>query len=54
MFLPITMIHKLESLDEAMELANDVNYGLTSGFYGSKDEVKWSKVTIQLPPIPSG
>ena len=40
MFLPITTIAKVSSLDEAMELANDVDYGLTSGFYGSEDEVK--------------
>jgi len=40
MFLPITTIAKVSSLDEAMKLANDVNYGLTSGFYGSEDEVK--------------
>ncbi len=41
MFLPITMIHKVNSLEEAMKLANDVDYGLTSGFYGSKEEVRW-------------
>ena len=41
MFLPITMVHKADTLDEAMELANDVDYGLTSGFYGSKEEAKW-------------
>lgn len=47
MFLPITMVHKVKSLDEAMDLANDVTYGLTSGFYGSKDEVKWFFEHIQ-------
>ena len=41
MFLPITMLHKVNSLDEAMGYANDVDYGLTSGFYGTKDEAKW-------------
>ena len=41
MFLPITTIGKVKNLDEAMTMANDVNYGLTAGFYGSKDEVKW-------------
>ena len=41
MFLPITMIHKVANLDEAMQLANDVDYGLTSGFYGSKEEAQW-------------
>ena len=41
MFLPITTIAKVSNLDEAMKLANDVNYGLTAGFYGSADEAKW-------------
>ncbi len=41
MFLPITMIHAVDSLDEAMTLANDVSYGLTAGFYGSKEEASW-------------
>jgi 1-pyrroline-5-carboxylate dehydrogenase len=41
MFLPITMVHKIKSLDEGMALANDVDYGLTAGFYGSAEEAKW-------------
>jgi 1-pyrroline-5-carboxylate dehydrogenase len=41
MFVPITTIHKVKTLDEAMRLANDVEYGLTAGFYGAKDEVDW-------------
>jgi 1-pyrroline-5-carboxylate dehydrogenase len=41
MFLPITMITRVQNLEEAMQLANDVEYGLTSGFYGSKEEAKW-------------
>ncbi len=41
MFLPITMIDKVASLDEAMELANRAIYGLTAGFYGSEDETRW-------------
>ena len=41
MFLPITMIHKVENLDEAMRLAKEVDYGLTAGFYGSKEETQW-------------
>jgi 1-pyrroline-5-carboxylate dehydrogenase len=41
MFLPITMISSVDSLDEAMRLANDVRYGLTAGFYGSKKEAQW-------------
>jgi 1-pyrroline-5-carboxylate dehydrogenase len=41
MFLPITTIAKVKNLDEAMREANDVDYGLTAGFYGSKEETKW-------------
>jgi len=41
MFLPITTVARVSDLDEAMQLANDVNYGLTAGFYGSPDETKW-------------
>jgi 1-pyrroline-5-carboxylate dehydrogenase len=41
MFLPIVTITEVDSLDEAMSLANDIQYGLTAGFYGSKREVQW-------------
>ena len=41
MFLPITTLARVSSLEEAMHYANDVNYGLTAGFYGSKEEVDW-------------
>ena len=41
MFLPITTIGKVSDLDQAMKIANDVNYGLTAGFYGSAREVEW-------------
>jgi len=41
MFLPITTIGKVKSMDEAMKIANGVNYGLTAGFYGSEQEVDW-------------
>ena len=38
LFLPITLIHKVHSVEEALVLANDINYGLTAGFYGSEKE----------------
>ncbi len=41
MFLPITTIAGYDDVNEAMKLANDVDYGLTAGFYGSKQELKW-------------
>ncbi len=47
MFLPITMVHKVDSLDEAMQLANDVDYGLTAGFYGTEEEAAWFFENIQ-------
>jgi 1-pyrroline-5-carboxylate dehydrogenase len=47
MFVPITTVAKVSSLDQAMQLANDVNYGLTAGFYGSKEEVQWFFREIQ-------
>lgn len=41
MFLPITLVYPVDSIREAMELANDSMYGLTSGFYGSEEEAEW-------------
>ena len=41
MFLPITTIGKVDNLDSAMSIANDVKYGLTAGFYGSQKETAW-------------
>ena len=41
MFLPILMLHRVASRDDAMRLANDSDVGLTAGFYGGADEVAW-------------
>lgn len=41
MFLPITTVGKVRNLEEAMQYANDVTYGLTAGFYGSDEEAGW-------------
>ena len=41
MFVPITTVAAVDSLEEAMILANDVSYGLTAGFYGSHQETDW-------------
>ncbi len=41
MFLPITMVQAVDSLEEAMQLANSVDYGLTAGFYGTEEEAQW-------------
>lgn len=47
MFLPITTVAKIKSAKDAMVEANDVDYGLTAGFYGSKQETKWFFDNIQ-------
>lgn len=41
MFLPIATVGKFTDREEAMRIANDVNYGLTAGFYGGEDEIDW-------------
>lgn len=41
MFLPVTMVAPVASLEEALRRANDVDYGLTAGFYGTKKEAEW-------------
>ena len=41
MFLPIALIAEVGSLEEAVRHANSVDYGLTAGFYGSREEVPW-------------
>jgi 1-pyrroline-5-carboxylate dehydrogenase len=48
MFLPITVIAAVDDLDEAMQCANDVEYGLTAGFF-SQDakEIEWFFHNIQ-------
>jgi 1-pyrroline-5-carboxylate dehydrogenase len=47
MFLPIATIAQVRSLEQAMQLANDVQYGLTAGFYGSEEETNWFFDKIQ-------
>ncbi|MBN2499775.1 MAG: aldehyde dehydrogenase family protein [Anaerolineales bacterium] len=41
MFVPIVTLHPVDNLDEAMQLANDVDYGLTAGFFGCDEEIDW-------------
>ncbi len=47
MFLPILMLHRVDSNERAMQLANDSVLGLTAGFYGAADEVPWFQEHIQ-------
>jgi len=41
MFVPITLLARVASLEEAMAIANDADYGLTAGFYGTEEEASW-------------
>ncbi len=47
MFLPITTIGIIDSLEQGMEIANSVDYGLTSGFFGTQEESEWFFNNIQ-------
>jgi 1-pyrroline-5-carboxylate dehydrogenase len=47
MFVPITTLARVRNLDEAIHTANDVNYGLTAGFYGAPEETDWFFENIQ-------
>ncbi|HVN55830.1 MAG TPA: aldehyde dehydrogenase family protein, partial [Anaerolineaceae bacterium] len=47
MFLPITTVAPVRNLEEAMQEANSVNYGLTAGFYGAPEELDWFFDRIQ-------
>jgi 1-pyrroline-5-carboxylate dehydrogenase len=38
-FIPLVLVGEVDSLDEALARANDSEYGLTAGFYGSADEL---------------
>lgn len=41
MFLPITTVTPVKTIQQAMKRVVDVKYGLTAGFYGSEEEAKW-------------
>jgi 1-pyrroline-5-carboxylate dehydrogenase len=38
-FMPLVLVGEVDSLDEALARANDSEYGLTAGIYGSADDV---------------
>jgi 1-pyrroline-5-carboxylate dehydrogenase len=38
-FIPLVLVGEVDSLDEALAHANETEYGLTAGFYGSESEV---------------
>jgi len=38
-FIPLVLVGEVDSLDEAIALANASEYGLTAGFYGAEQEI---------------
>jgi 1-pyrroline-5-carboxylate dehydrogenase len=40
LFLPFVLVAPVDTLDEALALANQGDYGLTAGFYGSPEETE--------------
>jgi 1-pyrroline-5-carboxylate dehydrogenase len=38
LFVPMVVVDVVDSLDEALEAANDTPFGLTAGFFGRKDD----------------
>jgi acyl-CoA reductase-like NAD-dependent aldehyde dehydrogenase len=47
MFLPIVMLHRVKTNEEAMKLANASPLGLTAGFYGAAQEIAWFQENIE-------
>jgi 1-pyrroline-5-carboxylate dehydrogenase len=41
MFVPLVMLGRVNSAQQAMDLANASEFGLTAGFYGAESEVDW-------------
>jgi len=48
MFLPITMVHSVDSVEQAVRIANETVYGLTAGFYGADDEAEYFFDNIEV------
>lgn len=52
LFVPILLIAKVKTLDEAMAKANNTPYGLTAGFFGEDEkEVEWFLDNIQAGTV---
>lgn len=48
MFVPLIMVESVQSLEEAFTLANNVDYGLTGGFFGTSEEAQEYLQRIQV------
>ena len=52
LFVPILVVDSFETLEEALRKANDVEYGLTAGFYSkNKKEIKVFEDSIQAGTV---
>lgn len=52
LFVPIVFVKPVDSLEQAMQEANDVQYGLTAGFFGEDEgEVRWFLDNIQAGTV---
>jgi 1-pyrroline-5-carboxylate dehydrogenase len=40
-FLPLVLVGEVDSVAQAIDLANASEYGLTAGFYGGRDEIPY-------------
>jgi 1-pyrroline-5-carboxylate dehydrogenase len=41
LFAPFVLVAPVDDLEQALARANDSDYGLTAGFYGSPEETEW-------------
>jgi len=48
MFVPIVLFERIKNLEEGIILANDVDYGLTGGFFGAAEEAEEYLKQIQV------
>jgi 1-pyrroline-5-carboxylate dehydrogenase len=46
-FIPLVLVGEVASIDEAIGRANDSEYGLTAGFYGTASDVERFNATIE-------
>ena len=51
LFVPLVMLGQVGSLDKAMALTNETQYGLTGGFYGTAAEAQWYFDRVQAGTV---
>jgi 1-pyrroline-5-carboxylate dehydrogenase len=48
MFVPLVMVEPVKHPEEALALANNSDYGLTGGFFGTPEEAHWYLDRIEV------